>query len=70
MVVARQGMTDQDGVAGAGVKLAIGFKHQVVMVKHRTTGQRQRRGKVGGLRADEADGMRIRSHHIIIRVRV
>lgn len=62
MMVARQRMTDQDGVAGVGVQLAIGFKHQLIVLKRGAAGQGQRRVEEGGLRRDKADGMRVWGH--------
>ena len=58
MMVAGEGMTDQDGVAGVRVQLAVGLVDQRVLLEASAAGQLQRGIEVGSLRRDETDRIR------------
>ena len=57
MVVARQRMADQHGIARAGIEGAVGLVDQLVTGQGAAAGQRQRFIEPGGLRYYQTDGI-------------
>jgi hypothetical protein len=53
MMMPAEGMTDQDGVAGISVKLAIGFNHQLILIQGAAAGQCQWIIELNHLRGDD-----------------
>ena len=57
VMIARQRVADQHGVAAVGVQRAVGFVNQFIVRQRPTAVQRQRFIKTGGLGRDQTDGI-------------
>ncbi len=57
VVVATEGVTNEDGVAAIGVQFPIGFHHQCVIVECSAAGKRERLIEVNRLRCDNTNGV-------------